>query len=154
MKKELVITLVPVGLVEFMWPQARPILQKAVSLTDREVSTDTIKSDLLYGDRTMVVVLDESKIVAVHLLRVFTFPTGLKVLEIPTISGSRMKEWAVRFLELCHAIAREQNCTELRGFSARKGWGKYLKEFGWENHFMVMRCDTKTRQTNIKQIKG
>ncbi len=156
MSNDLIITPIPISLVDFVWDECKPILNKVVRLAEEEISLKTIREALLRGDQLMIAVLDKNKIVAVNILETLTFATGLRVLNIPIVAGERMSEWAERFLNICTILAKDDNCTELRGMAVRKGWGKFLKQFGWDDHFVVMRCPIKSIKdsTIIDNVKN
>lgn len=52
-----------------------------------------------------------------------------------------MNEWMDRFLDIVKAIAKDFNCTELRGIAARKGWMRKLKPLGWSEVSTIIKCD-------------
>ena len=151
MSNELIITPVPITFVEYMWKDCIPILNRAIKLAEQDLTLDTIKSALMGGRQTLFTVLDGNKVIATALTEIVDFDTGLKVLMIPVVAGDRMDEWAERFLTICHLMADNQGCSELRSLSMRKGWSKFLKPYGWNNHITVMRCEVK--QSNVVELE-
>lgn len=132
--------LVPVTLVEVLWAQMEPHLQRVVDVAHDEVTLESVKNRLLRADSVAVVVCLEEDIVAVNLLEIRTFDSGVKAMYIPVVGGNYMDEWADQFLEIAKAIAKDFGCRELRGLAARKGWLRYLANKGWEEVNISLRC--------------
>ena len=64
----------------------------------------------------------------------------MRILAIPITGGDRLDEWMPEFLELMKHVARDLNCTELRGYASRDGWIRKLKPHGWEIAHTTIRC--------------
>jgi len=123
----LIISAVPVTLVELLWSQCVPIFERVVKKAPKDLSLDGIKSRLLSGNSMLMTIAEGDKVIAVGTLETDEYETGHKVLYIPTIAGDRMEDWMDRFIEISHAIARDLNCVEIRG-KGRKGWLRTLKK--------------------------
>lgn len=155
MTMNLIITPIPIQLIDFMWPQAEKILKRAIDMASDEVSLETTKAGLLRGSQTMVAVLDKDKVIAVNIMEVVTFETGLKALTITITAGNKMRHWSERFLKLMNLWAIESKCSEIRGLSMRKGWLRYLQNEGWTEHVTILKCPVKVNQNdNIVNLRN
>jgi len=151
MSNELIISPIPIPLVNYVWNDCSPILYRAIKMAEQDLTLQTTKEALLRGDQSLFTVIDNDKIIATTLIEFITFDTGHKVLMIPVVAGDRMGEWAERFLNICHIIAESENCDEIRSLSMRKGWKKFLKPYGWDNHLTVMKCEVK--KSNVTELR-
>lgn len=135
-----IIAAVPATLVEILWQDMAPHLQRAVETAHGEVTLDSIKEGFLSGDSLPLVVSVEGEIIAVLTAEVRQMESGLRCLVLPIIGGNRAFEWVDQFLEVAKCLAIEFNCSELRGFASRKGWTKMLEPRGFKDAHVVMTC--------------
>ena len=140
LEKQLVVGAVPASMIEIIWDQVEPLIQRVIDKAPQDLSMDRIKSDLIAGNTLLVVISRKGVIIAANVLQVDTLDTGLKILYIPITAGDDLDLWMEDFLELAKRIAKDHSCVELRGLSVRKGWMVKLKHFGWEEHFVTIRC--------------
>jgi len=140
---DLTITVVPTLLVQPLWRQVEDILQRVVDVGHGEISTDSIRAKLVKGDSLMVIIADGETIIAVNTLEVRVLESGLRILYIPITGGDRLNEWMKDFLILAKNIARDYNCTRLRGLAVRKGWMRVLKQHDWHTVHEVIECEVK-----------
>lgn len=139
-KEILKISGIPIPLLDVVWPQVQPIMERATDLSGGEATTQTAYDQLARGDALLITISRGTEIVAVNTLEVREFQTGLKVMCIPITAGEFMDEWLDRFMDVAKQTAREFGCSELRGFSVRKGWLRALKNQGWTDVHQVIRC--------------
>ena len=132
--------LVPIPLLEVLWDKMEPHIQRVVNVAHGEVTLLSVKNRLLTGTSLAVVVCLDEDIVAVNLLEIRVFDSGIRSMYVPVVGGNYMDEWADQFLEIAKAIAKDFNCTELRGLAARKGWTRFLASRGWEEVSIALRC--------------
>lgn len=125
------IAAIPVNLIDVVWPQAEPLLKKAIDLTN-EVTLESVYSRLKSGDDLLLTVSKGPDIIAAITLEIRTFDSGVKALWLPLVGGDMMAEWMDRVLEVSEAIAKDFSCGELRGIAVRKGWMRKLAPLGWE----------------------
>jgi len=147
----IIIAPVPITLIDHVWDKSVPHLEKVIKKSPSELSIETIKESIIKGDQMLVIISDGDEVIAVNVLEVITYATGLKVLCIPITGGTRMDEWLDRFLKLAGYIAQDMGCTELRGYAVRPGWLKKLKSYGWEPVFTTIRCPVEQKVVDIKQ---
>ena len=46
-----------------------------------------------------------------------------------------------RFMVIAEQIARDFDCTAIRGFAAREGWAKVLEPYGYKKLHTVLQFD-------------
>lgn len=140
LEKKLVIGAVPATMIEIIWDQVEPLIQRVIDKAPDDLAMNKIKNDLICGNTLLVTISRKATIIAIHVMQVDTLDTGLKILYIPITAGDDLELWMENFLEYAKLVAKDHGCVELRGLSVRKGWMAKLKPFGWEEHFVTIRC--------------
>ena len=133
------ISAIPCTLVELLWPQLEPHIQRATDLVPFETYTAAIKERLLSADTMALTVSIGTDIIAVITLEVREFDTGNKALFMPIVGGNEMFEWFDQCMSVIEAIAKDMGCQELRGLAARSGWMRVLKDKGWSEVYVTVR---------------
>ena len=140
MKRKFDLAAIPANMVNMLWDKIEPILDRVVRASNRELTTDGIKGRCISGHNLIVTVCLESEIIAVTVLDVVQFESGLRAMYIPVVGGEYMDEWLEESFEVAKALAKDLNCSEVRGLAARKGWMRRLKNMNWEEIVTVIRC--------------
>lgn len=135
------IVALPTSLVPVLWEQIAPHLEKVIPLANEEVTLEGVKLALLSGREMALLICRDEHVVAVHTLEVKYFDTGLRVLFINLIGGSEMDNWFEQYVLVMRAIAKDLNCTEVRGCAVRDGWLKYLNAMGFKKISTIVRLD-------------
>ncbi len=141
---DLMLAAIPATLVDVLWPQVEPIINRAVLRSNGDVTLDSLRADLKRGETLMVTVSRGTSIVAANILRVNTLESGKRILWIPIVAGDELEQWMERFLAIAHVIAAEYECEELRGIAVRGGWARKLKSEGWAPVHTVLACKVRT----------
>jgi hypothetical protein len=141
MKPEYNLAAVPANLVAIIWPTLEPILDRVIAVSNRELTSAGIKRRAISGETLIVAVCRNDVVVAVNVLDVVQFDSGLRAMYIPITGGDFMDEWLEDSLVVAKAIAKDLNCTELRGLASRNGWLRRLKKEGWESITTIIKCD-------------
>jgi len=136
-----VIAAIPITLIEPLWHKFEPLVQLVVEVAHGEITTAGVKRRALIGETLIVAVCKGTEIIAVNILDIMEFDSGLRALYIPVVGGTEMDMWLDQFFLVAKAIARDFNCTELRGLASRKGWMRRLKNMGWTDITTVIKCD-------------
>ena len=139
----LVIALVPPTMIDYVWDDCMPFLNMVLNKAPEDIGLDRVYNRCLTGDTMLVLILEGSEIIAVNTMEVKELDSGNNVLFLPIIGGSRTSEWQDRFLDLAHEVARHHNCIELRGMAVRKAWLRKLSRYGFEEHFVTLKCKVK-----------
>lgn len=132
---------IPQNLIEVLWDDLAPHLQRVVDVAHNEITLDSIKAKALRGDSLIVPICKGKEIVAVNTVEVRTFDSGEKALFIPVTGGDELDGWMEQFLEVAKGIAKDYQCTKLRGVAARKGWLRVLKNQGWKEVNISIECE-------------
>jgi len=133
--------MVPVNLVGILWDKCVPHLEALIPMSYGQYTVESVKERALRGATTLILVIDGEDVVAVNTIQVDVKESGLRVLELPLTSGSRLDEWEGPFITLMKALAKEQNCTEIIGYAARKGWIRRLEQYGFTEAQTIIRCE-------------
>ena len=131
-ENRVIVACVPPVLVELLWDKIEPHVQRVIEVAGDELHMPTFKKRLLLGETLVLSVSQGQEMLAAITLDVREFDTGLRALYIPIVGGEKMESWMDRVIEVAIAIAKDHNCTELRGLAARKGWLKKLAPLGWQ----------------------
>ena len=140
----MIIAAIPITLIEVLWDNIAIHLEKAVALSNNETSLESIKNKALNGDLLLMTVNDGGEIIAAFTLEVILFDTGKRSLFLGSVGAkneTNLDNWMFQALKVCKAIAKDMNCTELRGGSARKGWMRKLKDSGWKETHTTIVCE-------------
>jgi len=140
---ELTIGACPPNLIGLLWDQVEALILDVVEKAPDDISVSHTKKQLEAGEVLLVTISDGAELVAINVLNVSTLDTGLKVLYIPITSGTRMDEWLDDFMVVAHQMAKDYECTQIRGLSVRKGWLKKLEDHHWSECFTTIKCDVK-----------
>ena len=141
MTENYIISAVPVTLIDVVWPQCMEHIQRVVEKAHGEITLDSVKARLMTGNSLLITISKGVDIVACNVLEVRVMDSGLRALYIPITGGNDLDQWMPRFLEVAKAIAKDYQCTELRGLAVRKGWMRVLKSHGWEEVHTVIKCN-------------
>lgn len=129
---------VPITLVNVLWPQMVPHLQRVVNVANGEISLQSIKTSLLLGQSMIMAICKNEEIVAVVTAEKRTFESGKSALFLPIVGGDELDCWMHQVLELSKLIAKDLGCDVIRGLGARKGWIRKLKDEGWIEAYSVL----------------
>lgn len=135
-----IIAAVPATLIDVIWDKIVPLIMKPIKLSHGEASLDSIHKKLKTGDNLLLTISRGTDIVGIITLDIRVFESGLRTLYLPLIGGTEMFNWMDRALSICEAIAKDFDCTELRGIAVRKGWMRLLEKRGWEEVSTTIRC--------------
>jgi len=131
----------PANMVGLIWNRVAPIIQRVVDRSPDDLTLFTIQERLVSGQNLLITIARGSEIIAVNVLDVKVLDSGKRILYIQVTGGDDLDDWMPQFLDVAKAIGKDYNCTEIRGMTARKGWMKKLKQYGWEETFHTIRCD-------------
>lgn len=134
-----VIAAIPPTLIDVVWSECVKYVQDVVDVSHDEITVDSVKQRCLDGHSLLLIVSRQGEIIAVNLLELRTFDSGIKALYVPVVGGTDMDIWMDQFLDVVKAIAKDFGCRELRGLAARPGWVRKLKSRGWEEVTIAMR---------------
>lgn len=123
--------------LEAVWVDALPFVKMAASESNGEMCTYAVYGDLLSGNQFMMLVYEDSKLIAILTAGVTVFPTGKRTLALHAIGGSKMDLWKYEAFDRMKLIAREFNCSDMYGMG-RRGWAGLLKSEGFTHTHTVM----------------
>jgi hypothetical protein len=110
-----------------VWPFIMELLRPVVDISFGEVTLSGIKTRIEDGTELAVCVFEDKDLVAVCILGISEFETGKRVLQMPYCGGKGMNEWLIPGFEVIRKIAKEHECTHIRG-CGRPGWERALPE--------------------------
>ena len=139
--EDFTISAVPPNMVDLVWPQCAPLVQRVIDKAPDDIVLDKVREECAKGDTLLTIVSRETTIIALNILNVVTLDTGKRVLTIPIIAGDKMPLWMERFMEVMKQIAKDYECTAIRGFAAREGWIKLLQPLGYKKLHTVLQYE-------------
>jgi hypothetical protein len=140
--QQLQITVVPPAVLDVVWPKAAELLGKALRVSRRKYTAESIRADMDRGILALWLVFDGATPVAAFTTRIAAYPDA-KGLCMDWIGGDRMKDWLPLAQPLMEAYARDNGCTHLEGYG-RKAWGRWLQKYGWEPEYIAYRMELDT----------
>jgi len=138
---DLIVSACPISMLGLIWHQVEPILQRVVDRVPDDLTMFAIQKRLMSGQQMMVTVSRGADIIAVNIIEVKVLDSGKRTLYLPIIGGDEFDAWSDQVMDVAKAIAKDYNCTELRGMSVRKGWMHKLKKYGWEESFTTLKLE-------------
>lgn len=137
--EQLTVTAVPPAVVDVVWPDVAPMLEKAIATADGRYSLESVYNEFVSGALALWVVLDDARPIAALTTRVVDFPCK-RVLSVDWIAGSRMAEWLPQTNAIFRDYAKSYGCRQIEG-RGRKGWLRELTKHGWELDYMAYRME-------------
>lgn len=127
------ISIVPPGLIEFIWDEVYPVFIRSVSKEPDNMYDDpnSYLSELLANNFQLVVITQGQDIVGALILRVI-YENNQKLLLGGSLAGDDFKEWRDTLLEFLIAKTRQENCQAYRMYALRPGWDKILNKYGFQ----------------------
>lgn len=110
------------------WPQIEPLLRANCTLSSGRFSVEGWLEGLAKGECDFWVIINEqTKVYAFGISEMNTYKTGLKVLNIPIITGKEVHSWKHMIDELAQ-WAKDNGCSMIETW-APKGWGRLVPSF-------------------------
>jgi len=126
-------------MLDSLWPQLMVHLERVIKVSNGEFTEETLYNRAMSGGSVIVTVNMGSDIIAVTTIEIVTYDSGLKSLLIPIFGGDKMFSWGEDFIVFLKMLAKQFNCTELRGMAVRDGWMRALKSKGWIETYSVIK---------------
>ena len=133
------IAAVPRPLVDVVWHQVEPILQRVVDFVPDELSCEDIRTKLLIDENLLLTINNGSTICAVAILEIVEYSDRLKALFMKALAGDGFDEWADQLESVLDALAKDFECNQIRMTGVRKGWIKKLAPYGWTESYVIMK---------------
>lgn len=137
---DLTIAIVPMNMIDLVWPQVVPILDRVVEKAPDDLVPSVVYDQLISGFSTLMTISRGPKVIAINVFDIKVLDSGLRTMYVPITAGDEMEVWLEPAHEIAIEIAKYHKCSELRGIATRKGWMRKLKSLGWEELFMTIRC--------------
>jgi hypothetical protein len=115
-----VITLVPVGRIDEVWPHVRAALEYSCLKTGGDISSADLWQSCRRGESFLIVAHDGEKMQAASVWRPETWLTGRK-LRCQALAGKNMKSWLGEMREVATQLARDCGASSIIT-EGRKGW--------------------------------
>lgn len=138
---EYVISAIPVEMLDIIWPLVTEHLERVVEVSHGEITLESLYKDFTAVNSILLTISRGSDIIAVNTLSIRVFGSGIRALFIPVTGGNELEGWIDQFLDVAKSIAKEHDCTELRGIAVRRGWLKKLEPRGWETLHQIVRYE-------------
>jgi len=110
-------------------------------LSNGESTEASLKQRVKLKDVAVVLAMFAGEPKLAFTLEVVEYDSGLRALFLPFISGDGIAELLADCFEELKQIARQSDCTEIRGMSVRHGWMRILKPMGWEPVHEIIKCN-------------
>jgi hypothetical protein len=132
---------VPVDLLDAVWGDAARWLKPAVDRSNGRSSIGDTYSDIESGNSVLWMVRRSDVPVGYYTTRVAQYP-GCKAMVLDWIGGSGIASWMNDTIEAMRKHAEHNNCTHIE-FTGREGWGRLLKNTGWQQEYVCYRMELK-----------
>jgi hypothetical protein len=133
---------VPADRIDEVWNDCSEFIKMGNRKSQNEMSLDDIYWFLKDSEMQLWIVFDEDRdIKAVITTQILNYPQK-KVCRIVTLGGSEMENWTADTLQILEEWASEKDCDSMETV-CRKGFIKKLKEFGYEQTYVILGKDLK-----------
>ena len=137
------ISIVPSNMVEMVWDKVGPMIQTVVDLVPTNFCINAQKEYLVTGEKVLIAVTEDEKLLAVITSEIQTFETGFKILYVPIVSGSRMREWMDDVMTVLISLAKQHGCKEIRGQGLKDSWGRTMKKYDMKKVSTIFKMEIK-----------
>lgn len=116
------VDLVPVHLIDSVWPMVTYGLEHACRRTGGDITSDYLWSETRSGGAFLLVAVDGERIVGAAVVRIEKWTSGRKC-RLMCLYGEKMSEWGEAMLERIETIARAGQATSIVA-DGRLGWSR------------------------------
>jgi hypothetical protein len=131
------VTAIPPQLLGELWPKIKPLFDKVVDVSHYTLNTYVMRNRIMDGSNVLLAAVEGVDIIAIVTVNFYLNDNGMRVLEVPAISGDRLEEWAEQVIEALLQLKQERACDYIVGLG-RAGWERYLKRYGFKPIMTVM----------------
>lgn len=121
---------VPLDQIEWYWPIAEPVLDRAFEHSESD--TASMHKRALLDDLEQLWCIDNE---AWALTRVVSGKSG-RVFEFVALAGEQMKRWKREFFDSAESWAKSHGCVRAM-FTGRRGWANVLPDYQEKTVTMV-----------------
>lgn len=121
---------VPSNKVDFIWEKIGRMLEQACETNNGRLPVEALYQNLKNKDMQLwISVSDKHQIECCCVTEIINYPNK-KYCQVVIGTGSHFHNW-VGFMRRIEDWAKQQGCDGIQSI-ARKGWGRVLKEQGWQ----------------------
>lgn len=128
---EVTLSKVDTDMVDIMWCDIKPLIEIALEHANGEITIEWMYEQIKAGDMLLFLVCRDNEILSAITFEKRTFDSGKDVLVITTAGGSSLYDWMDLVLDKANEVAKDSACSDVYVIG-RKGWGKPLKERGYD----------------------
>lgn len=133
------VNLIPPDQIDEVWPDAEPLIAKAVKLCRGETNTQHVHDNLVEGNTKLLAFSDGGMLIAAVVICMHQYPEK-KVCMISLAGGTRMSDWADQGLAVVEKIAKEAGADAVY-VHGRKGWLRKFSKYGYKEYSTLMGKD-------------
>lgn len=120
-----------------IWGLVAELLGPACDTSFGQETIHTLRKSLMQGKDGLFIVLDGEEIIGAVTYTVVDYDTGLRLLDINFAGGVAMDTQMPAVIEMFQLLKRQLMCDRVR-IVGRKGWIRYMKQFGFKDtHYSV-----------------
>lgn len=125
------VSLVPTDELDNVWFAVVPMLESALQYNGGRSRLDDLYIELMNGQQTLWVALDEGEIIGCVTVRIVKYQTGMAILAYEYLAGKGVHRWLKEGHVVCSRYAKEFGCTMLEVPYGRRGWQPLLEDLGY-----------------------
>lgn len=135
------ISLVPSGHIDQIWDVVSPMLDKAVQRSNGRMQLMDLYHDLIDGEQTLWIALDDTEIIGCCTVMINKYGTGLTTLSYEYLGGADVGRWLGEGHRVLQMYAKEYGATRLEVPQGRKGWMPHLAKLGYRQSAIRYECE-------------
>lgn len=129
------VSLVPVELIEVVWPSIEEYMQGAADYTYGRFNVDDIKQGVLTNPIQQLWIAYEGDEIYGAVVTEFTHYPRFTALVTHFTGGKALPKWKAPMLAILQRFAREHGCSVIESYG-RAGWKRVFKHDGFKQRFM------------------
>lgn len=126
------VSLVPADELDNVWFTVSPMLERALQYNGGRTRLDDIYIELMAGQQSLWVAMDEGDIIGCVTIRISRYQTGIKILSYEYLAGKTIHLWLKEGHRVCSAYGKELGCSMLEVPYGRRGWQPLLEDLGYK----------------------
>lgn len=117
------------------------MLHKSVTRSHGRVSLMDVYHDLIDGEQSLWIALDDLEIIGCCTVRISKYSTGLTTLSYEHLAGANVGRWLGEGHRVLKMYAKEYGATRLEVPQGRKGWLHHLAKLGYREFAVRYECE-------------
>lgn len=141
---------VPKEVVDTVWHDVAPILERAVATSRGRCEISDIRDGIDSGLYLLWIILIDGRLVAALTTRIIDYPR-CKAMALDWIGGRRMKDWIKVANDAMVLHAKHNGCSHMEGYG-RAAWIRWNGKYGWKEDYVSFRMELNDDKLPVQPV--